>query len=152
MELASMLAGEPFSDRPRCASPIVGAILRACNDGMLDDHRQVLVGYAARVVGTGGDRALERARLDRCARALREAHGRLPRRRRLLSPRPPATLAHDGRRIDSLGAEIVRRLRRSAGGSYAPVLALLDEIVALGRPAEVGVRLAEEELLAASPA
>ena len=29
MELASMLAGEPFSDRPDCACPVIGAFLRA---------------------------------------------------------------------------------------------------------------------------
>ncbi len=32
MELASMLAGEPFSDRPRSTSPVISAFLRTYND------------------------------------------------------------------------------------------------------------------------
>ena len=34
MELASMLAGEPFSDHPGSACPVIGAFLRAYNDGL----------------------------------------------------------------------------------------------------------------------
>jgi hypothetical protein len=33
MELASMLAGEPFSDRPACACPLTAALLRAERHG-----------------------------------------------------------------------------------------------------------------------
>ena len=32
MELASMLAGEPFTDRPRSVSRTIAAFLRVCND------------------------------------------------------------------------------------------------------------------------
>ena len=32
MELASMLAGEPFSDRPQAVCPVIGAYLRSYND------------------------------------------------------------------------------------------------------------------------
>ena len=32
MELASLLAGEPFTDRPACASPVIAAFLREYND------------------------------------------------------------------------------------------------------------------------
>jgi hypothetical protein len=32
MELASMLADEPFSDRSATVSPVVGALLRTYND------------------------------------------------------------------------------------------------------------------------
>jgi hypothetical protein len=40
MELASMLAEQPFSDRPQNASPVVGAFLRTYNDGLDDERRQ----------------------------------------------------------------------------------------------------------------
>ena len=42
MELSSMLAGEPFSDRPRCVDPVIAAFLRTYNDGLDDSRRQDL--------------------------------------------------------------------------------------------------------------
>jgi hypothetical protein len=39
MELASMLADEPFTDRPATASPVIAAFLRTYNDG-IDDARR----------------------------------------------------------------------------------------------------------------
>ncbi|MEJ7783040.1 MAG: hypothetical protein WKF99_10745, partial [Solirubrobacteraceae bacterium] len=52
LELASMLAGEPFGDQPRSVSPVIAAYLRTYNDGADDVSRQALYGAAAR----GGDR------------------------------------------------------------------------------------------------
>lgn len=69
-----MLAGEPFSDSPRCADPVVAAYLRAFNDRLAHADRQRLRPYAAAVVGTRGDRRATRARRRRCAR---RAGGRL---------------------------------------------------------------------------
>jgi hypothetical protein len=66
MELASMLSAEPFSDRPRNASPVVGAFLRTYNDGLDDERRQDLYELAALIVGTAGRRAVERERASRC--------------------------------------------------------------------------------------
>lgn len=63
MELASMLAGERFTDRPRSVSPVVAALLRCYNDGLDDDRRQELYRFAAAAVGTR-DRAAEAARLE----------------------------------------------------------------------------------------
>ena len=74
MELASMLAGERFSDSPRCADPVIAAFLRAFNDRLPHVDRQRLRPYAAAVVGTRGDRRATRARRRRCTR---RAGGRL---------------------------------------------------------------------------
>lgn len=74
MELASMLAGERFSDRPRCVDPVLAAYLRALNDRLDAKRRRDLRPYAAAVVGTAGDRRATRARRRRCRRA---AGGRL---------------------------------------------------------------------------
>ena len=52
MELASMLAGEPFSDHPVCSCPVIGSFLRAYNDSLDDERRQDLYAYAAKVVGS----------------------------------------------------------------------------------------------------
>lgn len=61
-----MLADERFSDRPRCADPVLGAFLRAFNDRLDHVRRQALRPYAAYVVATRGPRAVTRARRDRC--------------------------------------------------------------------------------------
>jgi hypothetical protein len=53
MELASMLAGEPFTDRPRAVDRGLAAFLRTYNDTVDDQRRQDLYEVAASVVGTG---------------------------------------------------------------------------------------------------
>lgn len=68
MELASMLAGEGFSDHPRAVCPVIAAFLRTYNDSIDDDARQNLYPYAAKVVGTRGGRRVRRARARRCRR------------------------------------------------------------------------------------
>ena len=43
MELASVLAGEPFSDRPECIHPTLAKVARMVNDQVGDGERQRLV-------------------------------------------------------------------------------------------------------------
>jgi hypothetical protein len=67
MELASMLAGEPFSDAPKAVCPVVGAFVRGYNDHLPCHERQDLYGLIADLVGTGhGDAFLMRDRANRC--------------------------------------------------------------------------------------
>jgi hypothetical protein len=66
MELASMLAQQPFSDRPRNASPVIGAFLRTYNDGVDDERRQDLYPLASLIVGSARRRSIERERASRC--------------------------------------------------------------------------------------
>jgi hypothetical protein len=66
VELASMIGGEPFSDRPDCVCPVIGSFLRGWNDRAGYADRQRLHPYASRVVGTGGFRRISRIRRDRC--------------------------------------------------------------------------------------
>ena len=61
-----MLAGERFSDRPRCVDPVLAAYLRAFNDRLGHRDRQRLVPYAARVVGTRAGRRRRRERMRLC--------------------------------------------------------------------------------------
>ncbi len=68
MELASMLAGEKWSDRPRSACPVIAAFLRAYNDSVDDARRQDLVPYAAEVVDTRAPRGVVRVRAELCRR------------------------------------------------------------------------------------
>ena len=61
-----MLAKERFSDRPRCVCPVISAFLRGWNDRATHVERQLLAPYAARIVGSRGDRHVTRARRDLC--------------------------------------------------------------------------------------
>jgi hypothetical protein len=62
MEAVSFIAGEPWSDSPRCASPVISAFLRSYNDSVDDVTRQQLKQYIPRLVGTRGSGALEEKR------------------------------------------------------------------------------------------
>jgi len=66
MELASMLAGERFTDHPRAVCPILAAFLRRYNDGVDDERRQDLLPLVPLVVGTRGPRAVRAQRAELC--------------------------------------------------------------------------------------
>src|SRR5918912_3551116 len=89
MELASMLAHEPFSDRARSISPTIGAFLRTYNDGVDDARRQDLYPVASAIVGTAARRAVERERINRCLAFAREHGARMPGRRASLGLATP---------------------------------------------------------------
>src|SRR3977135_2923920 len=78
MELASMLAGERFSDRPSSVCPVVGALVRAYNDAVDARRRKDLYRFAADAVGTRGDFTLQRKRAELALDYVREC--RRPRR------------------------------------------------------------------------
>jgi hypothetical protein len=81
MELASMLAGEPFSDHPPSVCPVIAAFLRVYNDAVDDERRQDLYAYAARVVGSrasGEATAARAAHLAERTRELRKSRRRWP--------------------------------------------------------------------------
>jgi hypothetical protein len=66
VELASIIGGERFSDRPDCVCPVIGSFLRGWNDRAGYADRQRLGPYASHIVGTGGYRRISRIRRDRC--------------------------------------------------------------------------------------
>lgn len=134
MELASMLAGERFSDRPRCVSPAIGGFLRAYNDLIDDDLRQDLYGVISDVVGSRGSPEVERGRLRRVVE-----WGRAMRRRRgvslMLLPAREPTRA-DGRiDADEAGVFAVRAIGRRRREAHPAALALIAELAA-GTPRE----------------
>src|SRR4051794_20471668 len=121
MELTSMVAHEPFSDRSPSISPTIGAFLRTYNDGLSDDRRQDLYAVAALVVGSASDRRAERGRINACLR-FAHAHGTgLP------SPRASLALATP----EPAGAWAAMTALET--GAHEEALALIDELVALGR-------------------
>lgn len=125
MELASMLAGEPFSDQPASVCPLIGSFLRAYNDSIDDERRQDLYQYAARVVGSRSSEEVRRARAQRLtAWALHLQQRRwtrlVPRRVRAMAWQP---------RLDVIGPQVVRSIAHHDERSHAEALALIDDLL-----------------------
>jgi hypothetical protein len=140
VELASMIGGEPFSDRPDCVCPVIASFLRGWNDRAGYSDRQRLRPYASRVVGTGGYRRMSRIRRDICLRRAGADLDAGPLRRTL------ARLAMRVRIAWSVGLWQAIKLKEGAGAYGARVcfasggadqaFKLLDELLALGSPHE----------------
>jgi hypothetical protein len=136
MELASMLAGEPFSDHPATACPVIASLLRTYNDVLDDEPRQELYGYAAKAVGSRGSCKVEHDRLNRLIAWSEEleAHCRTRSRSvvsawlRWLAPRPAA---HE------VAARAIKAISRRTDDSRPDVLAFVDELLAIGGRAQV---------------
>ena len=132
MELASMLSGERFGDRPVSVCPVIGAILRAYNDNVDDRRRQDLYRFAADAVDTRRDYRVQRRRADI---ALEWAAAR---RGTLLAPPDP-----EGPR-DEIAYYVVGALgrrRRWSDDEHTAVIALLDELIEIDRAPELGAPL-----------
>jgi hypothetical protein len=65
MELASMLAGERFSDHPRAVCPVIAGFLRSYNDRVPPHELPDLYPLAALVVGSRSTWRVRRLRLRR---------------------------------------------------------------------------------------
>ncbi len=130
MELASMLAGEPFSDQPASVCPVIGSFLRAYNDSIDDGRRQDLYGYAAKVVGSRAAEQVQQARVRRLTEwGLQQQRRRwtrlLPRRLRSLAWMPE---------LDVIGPQVVRAIAQHDERSHAEALALIDELLRTDTP------------------
>lgn len=75
MEAVAFIAGEKHSDHPACASPVIGAFMRAWNDGLPQEDRDALIlPLIPHLVGTRGSRALENRRATMAADWLVRVH------------------------------------------------------------------------------
>jgi hypothetical protein len=131
MELASMLAGESFSDHPRSVSRPIASFLRGYNDLVDDRRRADLYRYASQTVGTAGSADVEEARVARLLawadeswrqRAGRSALERMRFRR-----------AHKERSSDPepAGTYAVHAIGKVTDEMHAAALGLLDSLVAM---------------------
>jgi hypothetical protein len=136
MELASMLAGEPFSDRPRCVDPVIAGFLRTYNDGIDERRRQDLYPLAAAVVGTRTVSSVQAERARLCLRWAQERYGTKTRGVRRLLPHRP--LLPDGRLGDDAAGTLAGRVavklacKRRAEGAHEATLAFVRELLAVG--------------------
>lgn len=160
MELASMLAGEPYSDHPDSVCPVIGAFLRAYNDHVDDRRRQDLYAYAASAVGTRAGIEVERQRGQMCRALVRRINGL-----GALSEQPLGCSEKPGRLRRWLQGYCHRpehagdRAARAFGGGpgcagrmldrelHRPALRFIDELIAVGggdgldRPTDGGTAL-----------
>ena len=68
MEAVAYVAGEPWSDHPQCACPVLSSFMRSWNDGLSNDNRtKLLLPFIPRLVGTRGSKALEARRATMAA-------------------------------------------------------------------------------------
>jgi hypothetical protein len=126
MEVASMLAGEEFTDRPESVCPVVAAFLRAYNDAVDDRRRQELYAYAAAAVGTRASAALTRRRAQRCLDELRAL-----RRWPLATLTAPRALPASVPGMERVAGRLARELNRSGIGSHARALRVADALIAM---------------------
>jgi len=152
MELASMLAGEPFTDHPESVCPVIGSFLRSYNDSIDPERRQGLYEYASKVVGSRGSARTQHARAARVARWAEEMDRTRPAWFLLSSPlraishlrRPP---------IDAVGTYAVHSIRKHTDRTHAAALALVDELLAISdRDERVSARVLAARTRALDPA
>jgi hypothetical protein len=66
MELVAYIAGEPWSDRPECVSPVITSFLISWNDSLDDADRQMQKPLIPKVIGTRTSEADEQVRAWMC--------------------------------------------------------------------------------------
>jgi hypothetical protein len=131
MELASMLAGEPFSDHPRSVSRPIAAFLRRYNDLLDDARRQDLYPYAARAVGTVADVETEDERVERLLGWADDlwVRRRWPTRCGVLSARRRRQrVGHP----EAAASYAIRAIPKLSDDTHAAALMLVDELIAIG--------------------
>jgi hypothetical protein len=121
-----MIAGEPFGDRPRSVSPMIGAFMRAYNDAIDDQRRQDLYDYAARVIGTRDSLEIEQRRIERCSAWIADMYSRrnwlVRRMRRTKAP------VRDEPREQQVARLAVRAIGRHTDSTHARALTLVEEL------------------------
>ena len=150
MELASMLAGEPFTDHPASVCPVIGSFLRSYNDSIDDRRRQELYEYASTAVGSRSCRRVQEERAERLAqwadqmqRTRRAWYLRSPLRAMGRLRKPPA---------DAVGTYAVHAIPRHTDETHASVLALIDELLSIGgRDERVSARVIAARARALDP-
>jgi hypothetical protein len=131
MELASMLAGEAFTDHPVSVCPLIGSFMRSYNDSIDERRRQSLYEYASKVVGSRKSASVQRARAARLAEWTEQM--RRSRRSRFLL-RSPLRVAGRVRKppMEAIGTYAVRAIPKHSDETHAAVLELVDELLAVG--------------------
>jgi hypothetical protein len=132
MELASMLAHEPFSDHPQSVCPVIAAFLRSYNDHVDQTRRQDLYRYATRAVGTRADAATERVRARMCVCWALERCDPPPLRVRILHK----LLRCQGPDVDGVYAARAAVATQNADAAHRRALEFVDKLIAVSADRE----------------
>jgi hypothetical protein len=124
VELASMLAGDRFSDSPRTACAAIAAFVRGYNDAIDDVRRQDLFAIAALLVGSSSTQEQTHARMWRLISYARDLR---PRRLGVLGPR--LSYEDDLVKCESAGRHVAK-VARHHPDVHAEALALLETLLA----------------------
>ncbi len=131
-----MLAGEPFSDRPRCVDPVIAGFLRTYNDGIDDRRRQDLYPLASEVVGTRTVSSVQAERARLCMQWAQERAGAGRTGVRKLLPKRP--LLPDGRLGDDAAGTLAGRVavkqacKRREQDAHEAAVDFVRELLAVG--------------------
>ena len=135
-----MIAGEPFSDRPRSVCRVIGALLRAYNDLSPDSRRQDLYRCASDVIGSRASTDVEALRVEHCIEVIGELSTMRARSPlwRLRSPSPSRLVpmietTRPDQPVEEFLYGMARVLRAGGKRGHARALKLVDELVAIGR-------------------
>lgn len=147
IELASMLAGEPFSDHPRAVSRPIAAFLRGYNDLVDARRRADLYRFAAESVGTAAAPPVEDARVarllawgDELWERRRSSYWLLERLRARRAAKAGSSVA------EPAASYAVHAIDKVTDRTHAAVLALIDELIAIDSPRPRGVCASAAEL------
>jgi hypothetical protein len=132
MELASMLAGEPFTDRPASVCPVIGSFQRSYNDSIDDRRRQTLYEYASKVVGSRSSAAVQQARAAQMT-AWAE-HMQRRRRVRFVVGTPLRAIGRMRKPpIDAVATYAVHSISRHTDETHTSAVKLIDDLLGIGR-------------------
>jgi hypothetical protein len=131
MELASMLAGESFTDHPSSVCPVIGSFLRAYNDSIDDERRQDLYTCASKVVGSRTSADIQRARAEHLS-AWAKQFKRTWWTRWLVPERLRALANHRHPSLESVGTHAVHSISRHSDDSHAAAMRAIDELLGIG--------------------
>jgi hypothetical protein len=145
MELASMLAGESFSDHPNSVCPAIAGFLRSYNDSIDDRRRQDLYPYASKVVGSRGTAAVERERARRLLSWASHMHRARGWSRLMFPNRLGPAVLQSQFDPETAGAHAAKSIRKHTDSSHTAVLGLIDELLAMG-PRESAPERADRSL------
>jgi hypothetical protein len=138
MELASMLAGEGFSDHPRSVSRPIASFLRGYNDLLDDRRRSDLYRYAALTVGSASSREVEEARVARLLAWADERWERRASRSLLERLRRRRAVQERSGDPEPAGTYTVHAIGKVTDETHEAALALVDDLLVIGDRARGG--------------
>jgi hypothetical protein len=134
LELVSVLAGEPWSDHPRCVHPVLASVARRANDACSDAGRDALIALALPLIGTAAiPEPVSSVLVGRCARAALSVRPDLCRLRGAAARVPMSGRLYRRWIAPSLVADAVTVLAEHAVGADQRLVVLLGECVEAAR-------------------